>query len=579
MITKEKICLALYTRLSRADGDLGEDGKDESNSIENQKALIYEYIESREEFAGMEIQEYVDDGYTGSNFDRPGFQKMMDAVRQKKITTIIVKDLSRFGRDYIGVGEFLEQILPVLGVRLIAINNNYDSNDYIGTTMGLDVAVSNLVNTMYCRDAGKKLHSANEVKWKKGYSTNGSTPFGYVFDPENKGRYKLDPPAAKIVRKVFDLALLGLDTTQIAYQLNEEKILIPSEYNRVHKIQAKSNQFVLTPDRIWNSSKVWRILKEYSYTGAMVLGRRRVILSGTNIVREVPFEKQYITEGTHEAIVTHDEYFKAQEVIRYTRKREYITRNEYPLSKKIRCGHCHRVMQQNFHTGDPVVWCRDGRTMPDFSGCASDAYSIKQIELITFHALRHMLFILGAIHQGIKTVDKNRAQWFNRLEKLQRRAEHETALLKGERTRLYEEYAGGNLTLEEYQRKKEEVNGKLTSIQTSLEYEAADPPEDNISADVRHIVRAAEDFLKEDSLTRNAVVAFIDAVYVSEGAHVEVRFRFEDQIEQTLKMLQETGEQTNQSGKGGLIDEDIQKMWEDGFEGDVLSAYVHPALN
>ena len=164
MITKEKICLALYTRLSRADGDLGEDGKDESNSIENQKALIYEYIESREEFAGMEIQEYVDDGYTGSNFDRPGFQKMMDAVRQKKITTIIVKDLSRFGRDYIGVGEFLEQIFPVLGVRLIAINNNYDSNDYIGTTMGLDVAVSNLVNTMYCRDAGKKLHSANEVK-------------------------------------------------------------------------------------------------------------------------------------------------------------------------------------------------------------------------------------------------------------------------------------------------------------------------------------------------------------------------------------------------------------------------------
>ena len=557
MITKEKICLALYTRLSRADGDLGEDGKDESNSIENQKALIYEYIESREEFAGMEIQEYVDDGYTGSNFDRPGFQKMMDAVRQKKITTIIVKDLSRFGRDYIGVGEFLEQIFPVLGVRLIAINNNYDSNDYIGTTMGLDMAVSNLVNTMYCRDAGKKLHSANEVKWKKGYSTNGSTPFGYVFDPENKGRYKIDPPAAKIVRKVFDLALLGLDTTQIAYQLNEEKILIPSEYNRVHKIQAKSNQFVLTPDRIWNSSKVWRILKEYSYTGAMVLGRRRVILSGTNIVREVPFEKQYITEGTHEAIVTHDEYFKAQEVIRYI------------LAD----------MQQNFHTGDPVVWCRDGRTMPEFSGCASDAYSIKQIELITFHALRHMLFILGAIHQGIKTIDKNRAQWFNRLEKLQRRAERETALLKGERTRLYEEYAGGNLTLEEYRRKKEEINGKISSIQTSLEHEAADQPEDNIPADVRHIARAAEDFLKEDSLTRNAVVAFIDVVYISEGAHVEVRFRFEDQIEQTLKKLQETGGRTNQSGKGGLIDEDIQKMWEDGFEDDVLSAYVHPALN
>ena len=153
---------------------MGEDGKDESNSIENQKALIYEYIESREEFAGMEIQEYVDDGYTGSNFDRPGFQKMMDAVRQKKITTIIVKDLSRFGRDYIGVGEFLEQIFPVLGVRLIAINNNYDSNDYIGTTLGPDVAVSNPCNTMFCRGAGEKLPSANAVKWNKGDRTKGA---------------------------------------------------------------------------------------------------------------------------------------------------------------------------------------------------------------------------------------------------------------------------------------------------------------------------------------------------------------------------------------------------------------------
>lgn len=576
MIGKDKVVIAAYARLSRADGDLGDDGKDESNSIENQKALIHEFIESREEFAGMDVQEYVDDGYTGSNFDRPGFQKMMDAVRQKKAAVIIVKDLSRFGRDYIGVGEYLEQIFPVLNVRFIAINNYYDSKDYIGTTMGLDVAVSNLVNTMYCRDAGKKLHSANEVKWKKGYSTNGSTPFGYVFDPANKGRFKIDPPAAKIVRKIFDFALLGLNTTQIAYQLNEEKIPIPSEYNRAHKIQAKSNQFVLTPDRIWNAGKVWRLLKEYSYTGAMVLGKRRVILSGTNIVRGMPEEKQYITEGAHEAIVTHEEYYKAQEVIRYAGKREYITKNDYPLSKKIRCAHCHRVMQQNFHISDPVVWCRDGRAMPEFSGCSSDAYSIKQIELITFRALRHMLFILGAIRQGIKAVDKDRAQWYNELERLQRKAEHETTMLKGERTRLYEEYASGNISLEEYRRRKEEINGKITSIQASLEQQAAEQPEDNIPPNMRHITRAAEDFLQEDSLTKNAVAAFIDAVYVSEGAHVEVRFRFQDQIAQTLKILQETTEQSNHTGEGGVIDENIKQMWEAGFKGDVLSSYVHP---
>lgn len=149
-------------------------------------------------------------------------------------------------------------------------------------------------------------------------------------------------------------------------------------------------------------------------------------------------------------------------------------------------------------------------------------------------------------------------------------------MLKGERTRLYEEYASGNISLEEYRRRKEEINGKITSIQASLEQQAAEQPEDNIPPNMRHITRAAEDFLQEDSLTKNAVAAFIDAVYVSEGAHVEVRFRFQDQIAQTLKILQETTEQSNHTGEGGVIDENIKQMWEAGFKGDVLSSYVHP---
>ena len=153
--------------------------------------------------------------YTGSNFDRPGFQQMMDGVRSGKIDTIIVKDLSRFGRDYIGVGEYMEQIFPLLGVRLIAINDNYDSDNYKGTTLGMDVVVSNLVNTMYCRDAGKKLRTANQVKWRKGITTASAAPFGYQFDPEKKGAFIIDLPAAKIVRRIFDLAILGLGTREI----------------------------------------------------------------------------------------------------------------------------------------------------------------------------------------------------------------------------------------------------------------------------------------------------------------------------------------------------------------------------
>ena len=220
--------IAAYQRISRADGDLGKDGKDKSNSIENQKELILRYISCKESLQNVPVMDFVDDGYTGSNFDRPGFQQMMDGVRNGKIDTIIVKDLSRFGRDYIGVGEYMEQIFPLLGVRLIAINDNYDSNNYKGTTLGMDVVVSNLVNTMYCRDAGKKLRTANQVKWRKGITTASAAPFGYQFDPDKKGAFIVDPPAAKIVRRIFDLAILGLGTREIAMMLNDENVPVPS---------------------------------------------------------------------------------------------------------------------------------------------------------------------------------------------------------------------------------------------------------------------------------------------------------------------------------------------------------------
>lgn len=235
---------------------------------------------------------------------------MMDGVRSGEIDTIIVKDLSRFGRDYIGVGEYMEQIFPLLGVRLISINDNYDSSNYNGTTLGMDLVVSNLVNTMYCRDAGKKLRTANRVKWRKGISTASAAPFGYQFDPNRKGSYIIDPPAAKIVRRIFDLAILGLGTREIAMALNDENAPVPSVYNREHKAYGKETTYTIAPVILWDSSRVWKILTAYVYTGAMVLGKSQRLISGKKIIRIVPKGQQYITEGTHEAIVSREEFEK-----------------------------------------------------------------------------------------------------------------------------------------------------------------------------------------------------------------------------------------------------------------------------
>ena len=159
--------IAFYLRLSIADGDLGKNEKDESNSIENQRVLLQSYL-TMMEISEDDVVEYVDDGYSGLNFNRPSFQRMIEDAKLGKIDTILVKDLSRLGRDYIGVGDYLEQIFPVLGVRFIAVNSNYDSNKYIGKTMGLEMSIGNLINTLYCKDLSKKLKSALRTKWKQG---------------------------------------------------------------------------------------------------------------------------------------------------------------------------------------------------------------------------------------------------------------------------------------------------------------------------------------------------------------------------------------------------------------------------
>ena len=164
--------IAFYLRLSVADGDLGKNDKDESNSIENQRILLQTYLKAKE-LSENDIAEYIDDGYSGLNFDRPAFQRMIEDAKQGKIDTILVKDLSRLGRDYICVGDYLEQIFPVLGIRFIAVNTNYDSNQFLGKTMGLEMSIGNLINTLYSKDLSKKYKTAIQTKWKQGISTSG----------------------------------------------------------------------------------------------------------------------------------------------------------------------------------------------------------------------------------------------------------------------------------------------------------------------------------------------------------------------------------------------------------------------
>lgn len=530
--------IAAYQRISRADGDLGKDGKDKSNSIENQKELIQRYISHKESLQNLPVMDFVDDGYTGSNFDRPGFQKMMDGVRSGEIDTIIVKDLSRFGRDYIGVGEYMEQIFPLLGVRLISINDNYDSSNYNGTTLGMDLIVSNLVNTMYCRDAGKKLRTANRVKWRKGISTASAAPFGYQFDPNKKGSYIIDPPAAKIVRRIFDLAILGLGTREIAMALNDENAPVPSVYNREHKAYGKETTYTIAPVILWDSTRVWKILTAYVYTGAMVLGKSQRLISGKKIIRVVPKGQQYITEGTHEAIVSREEFEKAQFVIRSSSHKVVMGSVDFPLKGKIRCGNCRRAMGYDYKQASPIFWCREGMELIGQTQCPSEIYQASDIENAVFQALKKELSLLDSLYSDIKKEEQSLKEASRKASRRKTLMEQELKNLKGEKMRMYEEYAAGTLSLDNYKSKKLECDRKITEVQDKIEqFKAEESVKSVVPGTVRAAAEQAENFLHGTRLTASMVSAFIENVYVHEGGRIVVQFKYEQSIQDAVRAL------------------------------------------
>ena len=260
--------LACYIRLSLADGDLG-NGKDESNSISNQRNLLHQYIENHPEFSDWTVQEFVDDGYTGTNDDRPEFQRMIELVRQGMIQCILVKDLSRFARNYIITGEYLEQVFPFLGVRFISITDHYDSASNTTVEDNMSVVLKSVLNAYYSKDLGRKIASSFQQRMRQG-TFKSKAPYGYR-RVEDQISYQLDPESAKTVRLIFDLALKGHSTREIANRLNEDKIPTPAIYNRYHTEYNKTSSRTITENPIWEPTGILNILRNRAYTGDLIM--------------------------------------------------------------------------------------------------------------------------------------------------------------------------------------------------------------------------------------------------------------------------------------------------------------------
>lgn len=302
----EKYNCATYLRLSRSDGD-----QQESNSIKNQRALLNDYMGKHPEL--HKFDEYVDDGYSGTNFERPDFKRMMQDIEKRNVNCIIVKDLSRFGRNYIETGRYLERIFPFMGVRFIAINDHYDSAEENDDKGRILIPFNNLINDTYCRDISLRVRSHLDVKRKEGQFIGSFAGYGYRKDPKDKNHLIIDEYAAGIVQEIFKQKLNGMSSQRIASHLNELGVLPPNEYKRANGFNYTCG-FQAGLNQKWTVVSVNRILKNESYTGTLIQGKRRKINYKVKKSHDVVSREEYGEMNTRFAQKIKEAQDKIQEI-------------------------------------------------------------------------------------------------------------------------------------------------------------------------------------------------------------------------------------------------------------------------
>lgn len=333
---KKKYRTGLYYRLSKEDGD-----KIESDSISNQRLIIKNYLKGRDEFCV--VDEYIDDGYSGANFDRPDFTRLYEDLKTGAVNCVIVKDLSRFGRNYIEVGRYLERLFPMMGVRLIAINDNYDGEAEKKNSDAITIPVKNLMNDVYCREMSTKVKTLLDAKRKRGDCVSNFVPYGYKKSLKNRSKLEIDEDAAEIVRQIIVWKMEGVSDQGIADNLNNAGILSPLEY-RLEAGQHFTENFKRNGTAVWNSKSVYRILHCETYTGTMVQGKNKKIdYRSKNIVR-MPEKNWVRVADMHPAIIDKETYDKVQTLLLKDTRVAPGENSVSILSGFVECGDCHGKM-------------------------------------------------------------------------------------------------------------------------------------------------------------------------------------------------------------------------------------------
>lgn len=561
-VTQEKVFkTGLYVRLSIEDV---RDRKD-SDSIENQTYLLKQFVEERPFLQIYSI--YTDNGEKGTNFDRPEFNRLMDDVKAGRVNCIVVKDLSRFGRDYLETGNYLEKIFPFLGVRFISINDNYDSFNPENSNEGLIISLKNLLNDVYTKDISKKIISTFRERQSKGEFLGAHVPYGY--SRPDDGTYKLvvDEEAALVIRQIYQWKVEGLSNTTIARRLNDMGIPSPSKYKYL-KGEWKNARY---NNNIWQRQAIKAITENEVYLGHKIYGKIQASLYEGKRKSRVPRDEWTIIENDHEPIID-QETFDIVHATRLEVYKEFTERleqnkhfeNTENIFKDIAiCGDCKcKLVRRRRIKNDELYYYFSCTTYETNSGYKCTRKHIVETDMIkaVYAAIRSQIDMVASVDDILRKVNSD-ASYENRKDNLAneiRKVKAQIERLTSLRSSLYDDYIEQLLTEQEYLYAKIKYEKDEVALKDRLnELLLQQKKYDQTYSYENQWLSSFRAFRDEKELTKEMVAALIETVELYADRSIQINFKFKDEYEELLDYL-------------NTIEDEVKPD-----EQECLSSYVH----
>ena len=540
-----------YIRLSVEDS-----GKTDGYSLENQEKLVKDFIAEQQDMRLYRL--YIDNGATGTVFERPAFDEMMQDMKDGKINCIVVKDLSRLGRNYLEAGNYLEQIFPFFRVRFISITDGYDSNSPDVTDESLIIPLKNIINEGYAKDISQKITTSFEARKKQGQFMGKYPVYGYLKDPENKNHLIVNPETCGIVKRIFQMRDSGVALGAIASQLNEEGIPSPARYLWLKGLSKEERH----KDSYWDRTNVKRLLTNKMYLGMLVYGKERTSFAKGIKRQRVPESEWKYVPNAHEAIIDQELFDSVQRKLEGA-KQDFLNMTginedyqpENLFRGRIHCSDCGRAMKmtkfvttrKDGSTDRYAVYeCCRRKQLYDLS-CPQRSIRKAIVDKTVEEAIRFHIRTFLDTEQVIAKLNrspKGRAAASNIQNHIR---EKQRRITKIERlsTGIYEDYREGILDEEEYLAirrqygaEKEELLKEVDALMLAETEHEADYHSTGSLAD---IVRKYAEF---QELSREIVEAFITDIQVHTDSHLAITFAFEDEFQRLIDMAEQRRRET-----------------------------------